>query len=262
MGCLSDFDQQNDYEKERQKEKELQQPFVDLFLELVKSRDNYPETVLVEKDHCGRPTYLSNESLRSYCPKCSGCVQLFIENKLVKIIKDQNKIYPVYSEESCLLHQDDNPAFSKLKQFNNPEVSTEVKTDDKGNYYFYVLGKKLYLSPLFTTFYKRNPFFSLAYFMSYACQCKSNEQSNKYPFFNSRIIKELNQFNIDNIDYPKYDVYKASNPLDGFEVQNVLIYYRCIKCHFEYHLYLPRLFYFFNYLKKSENPQKENENKI
>ena len=263
MGCLSSFPEQQKsqliYEQER-KDRELEKSFLDLFLELIKTRENFPITIAVPKDHCGRPTYLVKGSLRSHCPKCSGPFQLFIENKLIKIIERENIIYPLYSKESCYIHTDDNPATSKLDDFNNPEVSTKVKTDENGKHYFDVFGKKLYLSTNLTQLYEKNNYLDLRYFKKYVCEGRNAEQF-RLGYFSSHRIDDLNRFNIDNIEYSLHDYYNSLNPLKNFQREKVLIYYRCIKCHLEYHLFLPKFFYYLSFIKKSEESKNQNQNK-
>ena len=59
-----------------------------------------------------------------------------------------------------------------------------------------------------------------------------------------------------------YDYY-CKNPLRNFEGEKVLKYYRCIKCYYEYHLYIPNYLYYLNILmtKKREENMKKIENK-
>ena len=52
--------------------------FENTLIELYEMKQNYPNTVLVEKEKCGRPTYILNSTSSNYCPKCGSGVQKFI----------------------------------------------------------------------------------------------------------------------------------------------------------------------------------------
>ena len=79
--------------------------FEEILLDLYDLKINFPNTIAVEKEKCGRPTYVLNYSSTLYCPKCGGGVQKFIENKLVRIIRSGNQIYPLYSNNNCLTYE-------------------------------------------------------------------------------------------------------------------------------------------------------------
>ena len=52
-----------------QREKE----FENLLLELYEIKENFPNTIINEKD-CGRPVYNMKYLSKNYCPKCGGGV--------------------------------------------------------------------------------------------------------------------------------------------------------------------------------------------
>ena len=231
--------------------------FEEVLLELYDLKINSPNTIAVEKEKCGRPTYVLNYSSTLYCPKCGGGVQKFLENKLVRIIKSGNQIYPLYSNNNCLTYESKEVQSSKFKI--SQSVGILVKGEENGDGYIQMLGNKFY----FTAYAKD------------AYNLRKEECENNPLFFLENIIRiavdrEHQQkcddiFSFNNVGY---DYYYCKNPLRNFEGEKVLKYYRCIKCHYEYHLYIPNYLYYLNILmkkKREENLKKignnEGENK-
>ena len=112
--------------------------FKEMLLELYNLKNNSPSTLAVEKEKCGRPTYVKNYSITFYCPKCGGGVQQIIENKLVKIINSGNQIYPAYSNINCLTYESDTVKSSKFKI--KQSVGVLIKEEENGDGYIQMSG--------------------------------------------------------------------------------------------------------------------------
>ena len=221
--------------------------FENTLLELYKLKNNYPNTLLKEEEKCGRATYIANSSSRSFCPKCGYGVQKFIENKLIKVTRFNNKICPSYSCNSCV---------SDGKHINvivkNLEVAKIVlKTDENDEKYFDVDGKRYYLyqnahelMKIFEDFNER-PY---AFFQHLLL----DENSRKY----SEEAESLREYG--------YELYKYRNPSKNNSLEDALKYYRCIKCHLEYHLYEPSCFSLlrFKIIKDNEKEKEKGENNV
>ena len=214
-----------------------EQVYKNLLLELYEIKDNCPNTLVVEKEDCGRPTYIMNNNSKYYCPKCGGGVQLFIENKLVKVLNIRNKIYPLYSDYACFK----NPKPILLNKSNKPTV--EILSDEKGEKYFFVNGNKYYLT---------------AHAIFEYGDKITQEYASSYLWF---IISDHNYRNREERDFVGnygYDFYEYQNPLRNNDSKSALKYYRCVKCHLEYHLYSPYYSYYLKYIKsKGEEKDKE-----
>ena len=111
--------------------------------ELQKIKSNIPNTLAVEKEKCGRATYVKNSSSTYYCPKCGGGVQQFIENKLIKVINTGNKIYPLYSNNHCLTNENQKESYSKFKIKGGVGILT--KQEENGECYIQINGNRCYL---------------------------------------------------------------------------------------------------------------------
>ena len=228
--------------------------FREMLKELYRIKDNIPIELAVEKEKCGRATYVKNYSCTYYCPKCGGGVQQFIENKLVKVINSRNQIYPLYSNNNCLTYENEKDKNSKLKI--KDYLSISIKQEENGECYFKINGNKYYMSSYIKDMY-----------------IGRKKENDKYPYN----FLEIAICNIIGGDLKKefdeifhsnwcgtYDYYYCENPYRNNERTKVMKYYRCIKCHFEYHLYMPSNFYYFNFLKlkeKEENKEESGENK-
>ena len=216
-----------------QREKEFQK----LLLELYEIKENFPKTIISEKKDCGRPTYIMKEESRNYCPECGGGVQRFIENKVVKILNIQNKIYPLYSDLTCL-----KTTKKPSKPFCLKKAEVEILSDEKGEYYFFVNGNKYYFTDYATYWYK-------------------NKSSQDPLFFLYSVITEHNHSNQEELQFIEnygYEFYEYQNPLRNHDTKKALIYYRCVKCHLEYHLYTP-FFDCYLYKLKTKGEEKVKE---
>ena len=224
--------------------------FKEMLLELYNLKNNSPSTLAVEKEKCGRPTYVKNYSITFYCPKCGGGVQQFIENKLVKIINSGNQIYPAYSNINCLTYESDTVKSSKFKI--KQSVGVLIKEEENGDGYIQMSGNRYY----FTSYAKETYHYR-------------KEECEKDPLF---FLENIIRNSVGREDEEKcdeifsmnwgYDYYYYENPLRNFGKEKVIKYYRCVKCHFEYHLYKPNDLYFlqiFN-LKKKEEKDKSGNN--
>lgn len=249
-------------EKQRRKEQakidsQRENIFKEMLLELYKLKSNTPNTLAVEKEKCGRATYVKNYSSTYYCPKCGAGVQQFIENKLVKILNCGNQIYPLYSNNHCLTYENEKEKYSKFKIQNG--VSIGIKQEENGDSYISIKGNKYYLTSEAKVLYNfrknendKNPFFFLEIIIgnNIAIKYKLNEEFKEV--FHSKW---------------GYDYYYYENPLRNYGSEKVIKYYRCVKCHLEYHLYTPDISYYLNFLKlkeveenKEEVEKKEKEN--
>ena len=224
--------------------------FKEMLLELYNLKNNSPSTLAVEKEKCGRPTYVKNYSITFYCPKCGGGVQQFIENKLVKIINSGNQIYPAYSNINCLTYESDTVKSSKFKI--KQSVGVLIKEEENGDGYIQMSGNRYY----FTSYAKETYHYR-------------KEQCEKDPIF---FLENIIRNSVGREDEEKcdeifsmnwgYNYYYYENPLRNFGKEKVIKYYRCVKCHFEYHLYKPNDLYYlqiFN-LKKKEEKDKSGNN--
>ena len=139
--------------------------FIEILKELYNLKNNSPNALAVEKEKCGRATYVKNDSSTHYCPKCGGGVQQFIENKLVKIMNYGNQIYPLYSNNHCLTYENEKEKYSKFKI--KVGVAIVIKQEENGDAYIQIKGNKYYLTSdaknmynsSFKKEYDNNPFF-------------------------------------------------------------------------------------------------------
>ena len=213
--------------------------FENILLELYDMKEHFPNTIFIEKEKCGRPTYVSNSTLSLYCPKCGGGVQKFIENKLIKIMKIQNKIYPLYSNYIC--------ADTKCSTV-VPNI--EVKSEENGKKYFEIYKKKYYFTSDAELYWRdsnsQDPYFYFELVLKEFGFTKHHEEA-----------KSLE-------GYSGYNLYRYENPLRNHDVKEVMIYYRCIKCYLEYHLYTPHYLYYLRtlFLKEKEKENAENDKNI
>ena len=221
--------------------------FEEILLELYDLKINSPNTIAVEKEKCGRPTYVLNYSSTLYCPKCGGGVQQFIENKLARIINSGNQIYPLYSNNNCLTYESKGVQSSKFKIAEN--VGILVKGEENGDGYIQMKGNKFY----FTAYAKDVYRFSKE-------ECENNPLNFLENIIRISVDNEHKQKCDDLFSFNSgYDYYYCKNPLRNSS-EKVLKYYRCIKCHYEYHLYIPNYLYYLNILMKKK--REENMKKI
>ena len=226
-------DQYIQYERENDK---YEKNFLDIYEKLEKISNNHPPVQLIEKGVCDRPSYLYNDSLANYCPKCGAGVQLFIENKLIKIFFIRNKLYKIYSSNSCA---NKNNRIKLGTDYRNIETSK-----DENGKLFYEIGKqKLYLSPRLEDCVKGS--------------------TGKFYFIHAmeQVLGRYRKKNFyDNLYSFKYVEYEYENPLQNFQINDALIYYRCIKCHLEYHLIKYSILYFMkDYIEQEEKNQIQKE---
>lgn len=216
-----------------QREKE----FENLFLELYEIKENFPNTLITEKKDCGRPVYIKNNLSANYCPKCGGGVQLFIENKVVKVLNIQNKIYPLYSDLTC------EKTTKVTRPFPLKKAKVEILCDEKGEYYFFVKGNKYYFSDYATHWYK------------------SDSSKDPICFLYTVLIEHNYVIHKEELEFMENygsEYYEYPNPLRNHDTKKALIYYRCVKCHLEYHLYTPFYDCYLNNIKiKGEEKGKE-----
>lgn len=221
--------------------------FEEILLQLNELKENCPNALAVEKEKCGRPTYIKNYSSTFYCPKCGGGVQQFIENKLVRIINSRNQIYPLYSDNNCLTYESDQVRNSKFKI--REGVAIKIKQEENGDGYIQINGNKYYF-----TFYAKNLYNSF----------KTEYEKNPFGFLENVITITIGNEHKEKLDIFSlnscYDYYYYENPLRNFSSAKVMKYYRCIKCHFEYHLYTPSYTYYLNLLKLKEKEENKEEN--
>ena len=226
--------------------------FKEMLLELYNLKNNSPNTLAVEKEKCGRPTYVKNYSNTFYCPKCGGGVQQFIENKLVKIINSGNQIYPAYSNNNCLTYESDAVKSSKFKI--KESVGILIKEEENGDGYIQMSGNRYY----FTSYAKDEYHYRKK-------MCEENPLSFLENIIRGCVGREDRQkcdeiFSMNSMNWG-YDYYYYENPLRNFGKEKVIKYYRCVKCHFEYHLYKPNYLYYlqiFNLQKKEEKDKSGN----
>ena len=230
--------------------------FAEMLKELYRIKNNTPNELAVEKEKCGRATYVFNYSCAYNCPKCGGGVQQFIENKLVKVINSGNQIYPLYSNNHCIANENIKDTYSKLKI--KDSIGILIKQEENGDYYIQINGKRYYLPSYIKDMYigrKEENDKNKIFFLEVAI---SNMIGNDL----QKEFKEIFHSN----SFGQYQYYYCENPYRKNEELKVMMYYRCIKCHFEYHLYKPSNLYFFNFLnlkEKEENKEEsgEKENK-
>lgn len=219
--------------------------FMDLLKELYELKNNTQSELAVEKEKCGRATYTKNYSSTYSCPKCGGGVQQFIENKMVKVFNSRNQIYPIYSNNNCLTNENQQLAYSKFKISLGAVIST--KQEENGEVYVKIYKNKYYLPAGIKELYnvnkaeyESNPFFALEVIIS---NLVSRDLRQKY----NEIFHTSSG----------YDYYYYENPLRNYERTKLMKYYRCIKCHLEYHLYTPNYPYYLKFLKVKEEIQEE-----
>ena len=129
-----------------------------------------------------------------------------------------------------------------IKAFLFKKAEVEILSDEKGEYYFFVNGNKYYFTDYATFWYK------------------NKSSIDPLCFLNSVIIEHnhSNQEELQFIDNYGYEFYEYQNPLRNHDTKKALIYYRCVKCHLEYHLYTPFFDCYLNNLKiKGDEKNKE-----
>ena len=223
--------------------------FAEMLKELYRIKNNTPNELAVEKEKCGRATYVFNYSCAYNCPKCGGGVQQFIENKLVKVINSGNQIYPLYSNNHCIANENIKDTYSKLKI--KDSIGILIKQEENGDCYIQINGKRYYMPSYIKDMYigrKKEYDKSSLFFLEVAI-------SNMIGRDLQIEFKEIFHSNT----YGHYEYYHCESPYRNNEGTKVMKYYRCIKCHFEYHLYIPSYLYYFNFLKLKEKEENKEE---
>ena len=216
--------------------------FENTLLELYEMKNNYPNTLLKEKDKCGRVTYIANSSSRSFCPKCGYRVQKFIENKLIKITRVNNEIHPLYSCNSCVT----DGKYMKVIVRNLDEAKIELKTDEKGEKYFDVDGKR----------------YDLYQFATELLRYTHYVEKPNY-FFETLLLDENRRAHPEEVESLRnygYEFYQYRNASTKYSLEKALKYYRCVKCRLEYHLFEPSFLTLLHFkILKDKEKEKEKE---